>query len=96
MSLFVVQHEHSPETCPAGHPEMGPMLVKHLSPASAESFGVKILADAVLDGKHTFNLTLEADSEDKVKAFMAPFYQAGSVEIWPASSCERVVDRGEC
>ncbi len=96
MSLFVVQHQHSSETCPAGHPEMGPALVQHLSPKNAETFGVKILADAVLDGKHTFNLILEADSEDKITKFMAPFYQAGSVEIWPASSCERVVDRGEC
>jgi len=22
--------------------------------------------------------------------------QAGSVEIWPSSSCERVVERGKC
>ncbi len=96
MSLFIVQHQHAPETCPAGHPEMGPALVKHLTPTSAESFGVRILADAVLDGKHTFNLILEADGEDKITAFMAPFAQAGSVDISPASSCEKVVDRGEC
>ena len=96
MSLFVVQHQHPAETCPAGHPEMGPMLVKHISPANAETFGVTVLADAVLDGKHTFDLILEADSEDKVTAFMAPFAQAGSVEIWPASSCEQVVERAEC
>lgn len=96
MSLFVVQHQHAAETCPAGHPEMGPALVQHLLPPNAESFGVKILADAVLDGKHTFNLILEADNEDKIKKFMAPFAQAGTVEISPASSCEKVVERGEC
>ncbi len=96
MSLFVVQHQHAAETCPAGHREMGPALVQHLLPTNAESFGVKILADAVLDGKHTFNLILEAASEDKIKEFMAPFAQAGTVEISPASSCEKVVERGEC
>jgi Domain of unknown function (DUF3303) len=96
MPLFVVQHQHSPETCPAGHPEMGPMLVKHVSAANASQFGVTVRADAVIDGKHTFNLILEADSEDKIRDFMAPFSQAGSVDIWPASSCEQVVDRAKC
>ena len=96
MPLFVVQHEHSSESCPAGHPEMGPMLVKHVSQANAESFGVKVLADAVLDGKHTFNLILEADSEENVRNFMTPFSQAGSVDMWPASSCEQVVERAAC
>ena len=75
---------------------MGPALVQHLSAANAETFGVKVLADAVLDGKHTFNLILEADSEDKITAFMAPFAQAGTVDISAANSCEKVVERGEC
>lgn len=96
MALFFVQHHHAPETCPAGHPEMGPMLVKHVSQPNAQSFGVNLLADAVLDGQHTFTLILEAESEDKVKDFMAPFYQAGSVDISPASSCEKVVERAAC
>ena len=96
MSLFVVQHKHAAETCPAGHPEMGPMLLKHLSPPSAASFGVNVHGDAVIDGQHTFYLILEAADERKVKDFMAPFYQAGSVEIWPASSCEQVVERATC
>lgn len=96
MSLFVVQHKHSAETCPAGHPQMGPMLVQHVAPENAGKFGVTVHGDAVLDGQHTFYLILEADAEDSIKQFMAPFYQAGSVEIWPASSCEQVVARAKC
>lgn len=96
MSLFVVRHEHAAETCPAGHPEMGPMLVQHVSPENAKQFGITVHGDAVLDGKHTFYLILDAAGEEKVKEFMAPFYQAGSVEIWPASSCEQVVERAQC
>ncbi len=96
MSLFVVEHKHSPETCPAGHPEMGPALVKHVSPPNAQSFGVTVRGDAVVDGQHTFVLILEAEDEGKVRKFMAPFYQAGSVEIMPASSCEQVVERAKC
>jgi hypothetical protein len=96
MSLFVVQHKHPAETCPAGHPEMGPMLVQHVSPQNASTFGITMRGDAVIDGQHTFYLIVEADAEDNVKQFMSPFYQAGSVEIWPASSCEQVVARAKC
>jgi hypothetical protein len=96
MPLFVVQHKHEAETCPAGHPQMGPMLLKHLSSQSAAGFGVNIHSDAVVDGQHTFYLIVDAADDAKVKDYMTPFYQAGSVEIWPASSCEQVVDRGEC
>ena len=96
MSLFVVEHKHTAESCPAGHPEMGPMLLKHISPANAATFGVKVQAEAVIDGAHIFYLIVEADDEEKVKKFMAPFSQAGSVEISPASYCEQVVQRKLC
>ncbi len=96
MSLFVVHHQHSPETCPAGHPQMGPMLVQHVAPENAAKFGVTVHGDAVINGQHAFYLILDAAGEEKIKDFMAPFSQAGSVEIWPASSCEQVVERGRC
>ncbi len=96
MALYFVQHKHSPETCPAQDPEQGNMLLKHLSPANARSYGVKLVADAVLDGKHTFNLILEADQAAAIEKFMEPFQQAGTVEIYPASHCEKVVEREGC
>ena len=96
MSLFVVQHSHAAETCPAGHPEMGPMLVQHVSSENAAKFGVNVHSEAVVDGAHAFYLIVDAESEENVRDFMAPFYQAGTVEIMPASTCERVVERGEC
>lgn len=96
MSLFVVQHSHAAETCPAGHPEMGPMLVQHVSAEGAAKFGVTVHSEAVVDGTHAFYLIVDAQSEENVRDFMAPFYQAGTVEIMPASTCERVVERGQC
>jgi hypothetical protein len=96
MSLYVVQHKHAAETCPAGDPQMGPMLLKHVAHQNAAHAGVNILGDAVIDGKHTFVLIVDADDEAKVQAFMAPFAQMGSVEISPASSCEQVVERAQC
>jgi len=49
-----------------------------------------------VNGGHRYVLILETDGEDKVEEFMAPFYQAGTVDILTASPCERVVERGTC
>ena len=96
MSLYFVRHEHTPETCPAKDPEMGQMLLDHLSPRNARKFGIKIEGDAVLDNHHTLVMILDADDQNAVDQFMQPFKMAGSVEIWPASSCEVVVERAGC
>lgn len=96
MALFVAQHRHSPEACPAGHPEMGPMLLRHLSPESARQHGVRIQAEAVLDGQHTLLLILEADSREQVERFLQPFARVGTLEVSPASPCEAVVARRQC
>lgn len=96
MSLYFVRHQHAPETCPAKNPEMGEMLLQHLSPANARKFGIDLHGEAVLDGQHTLVLILEAEQKEYVEQFMTPFAQAGSVEIVPASACEAVVARAGC
>ena len=96
MSLYFVRHQHSDETCPAKNPEMGGMLLQHLSKPNARNFGVEVRGDAVLDGQHTFVLILEAENKAKIEQFMQPFAQAGSVEITAASECEVVVERAGC
>lgn len=96
MTLYFVKHQHAAETCPAKDPNMGSMLLSHLSPGNALKYGVNLQGDAVLDGQHTFVLILESESEDKVRNFMQPFSQAGPVEITPASHCETVVERQGC
>jgi hypothetical protein len=96
MSLYFVRHQHNAETCPAKDPAMGAMLLSHLSPANARKFGVRIQGDAVLDNQHTFVLILEAGEKSQIDQFMQPFSMAGSVEVWPASQCETVVERLGC
>jgi len=75
---------------------MGAMLLQHLSAGNANKAGIKIHGEAVVDGSHTLYLILEAEDAPRVQQFMAPFAQAGTVEVWPASTCERVVARGKC
>jgi hypothetical protein len=96
MALFVVKHQHEAETCPAGDPKMGPMLVQHVSRANAETFGVDIQGEAVINGGHTLYLIAEAEDRSRIERFMGPFFQVGSVEIEPASRCEAVVARAAC
>lgn len=96
MSLYFVRHQHNPETCPAKNPQMGQMLLQHLSKANARKFGIELHGEAVLDGQHTLVLILEAEQKEYVEQFMAPFAQAGSVEIIPASACEAVIERAGC
>ena len=96
MSLFFVKHEHSAETCPVKDPNMGAMLLSHINHENARKFGIEIQGDAVLDNQHTFVLILEAQDRDQVENYMQPFKAAGSVEIYPASQCEEVVERAGC
>lgn len=96
MALFVVQHKHPAQRCPAGDPKMGPMLLHHVSKANAAANGITIHGEAVVNGAHTFYMILEATDRAKVDQFMAPFAQAGTVEVMPASSCEAVVKRAAC
>jgi hypothetical protein len=96
MSLYYVRHQHSAATCPAKNPEMGAMLLQHLSQINANRYGVVIHGEAVLDNQHTLVLIVEAQTPDQVGKYMQPFQQAGSVEVVPASTCEEVVQREGC
>ena len=96
MSLFVVKHEHAAETCPAGNPQMAPFLVKHVSAPNVEANGMTLHGEAVIDGGHTLYLIVDSPDQGRVEEFMQPFKQVGSVDVMPASSCEKVVERAAC
>lgn len=96
MSLYVVHHQHPADRCPARNPGAAAMLLHHLSAENARRFGVAIRAEAVVDNAHTLYLIVEAPDQASVHRFMEPFVQAGRVDVWPASPCEVVVQRGGC
>jgi len=72
------------------------MLLTHLSPANAKSYGLTIYGEAVVNDAHTLYLIVDGPNQESVNRFMQPFAQAGTVEIFRASSCEAVVTRGGC
>lgn len=96
MPLFVVEHRHPADRCPAANPEMAPFLLKLLSNANARQHGIRIEADAVAKGQHHLYVIVEGPDADRVRTYLAPFGQAGTLEVTPASNCEEVVARGAC
>jgi len=96
MSLFVLHHQHDAVHCPAQDPQAAAMLLAHLAPDNAAGYGITIQAHAVIDGQHALYVIAEAGDQDAVERFAAPFAQAGSVQVLPASLCEAVVARGGC
>ncbi len=96
MPLFVARHQHPADQCPAKDPAAGQMLLSHLGAESARQHGITIHGEAVLDGQHTLFLIAEADDRARLEQFLAPFAMAGSVEVWPASHCAAIVERGGC
>jgi DMSO/TMAO reductase YedYZ molybdopterin-dependent catalytic subunit len=96
MALFVVRHQHTPEGCPARDPYMGAGLLNHLSRANVRQHGVEILGEAVVQREHTLYLIVEAAEEQRLREFLQPFQIAGGVDVYPASTCARVVASGGC
>jgi len=96
MGLFIVRHRHEPERCPATDPYMGAMLLNYLSRPNVRHHGVNIQGEAVVQGEHTLYMIIESSDEDRVRAFMRPFAEAGTVDVFPASTCVRVVASGGC
>ncbi|MGA7861302.1 MAG: DUF3303 family protein [Thermoplasmata archaeon] len=96
MSLFVTEHTHPAETCPAKTPQMAAALLQIVNPSNAAKAGIKIHGDAVANGSHHLFLIVDATDENLVRQYFAPFGQLGTLKVTPASHCEEVVSRGHC
>jgi DMSO/TMAO reductase YedYZ molybdopterin-dependent catalytic subunit len=96
MPLFIVRHQHDPQHCPAADPYEGANLLNHLSRPNVRKHGITMQAEAVVHGEHTLYMIVEAADETLVRNYMAPFALAGSLDVYPASTCAGVVSRGGC
>jgi len=72
------------------------MLLNHLSRPNVRRHGVEIRGEAVVPGEHTLYMIVESSDEKSVREFMTPFGMAGTVDVYPASTCARVVASGGC
>ena len=93
--LFVAQHRHSPDQCPAS-PGSGPLLLQRVSAATAARYGVTIEAEALIDGEHLLLLVVQAPSQQAVERFLEFLPGPGCLQVLPACSAEDAVQRGGC
>jgi hypothetical protein len=96
MSLYLVEHRHTPETCPTKDRDMMLMLGKHVMQDNADTFGIKIHADVVHPGEHRMMMVLEADTREPIDQFVQPFSMVGSVDVKEVTNCEEVVRTATC
>jgi DMSO/TMAO reductase YedYZ molybdopterin-dependent catalytic subunit len=96
MALYIVRHQHDAAHCPATDPYGGANLLNYLSRPNVRRHGVDILGEAVVRGEHTLYMIIEAAGEAPVREFLQPFSAAGTVDVFPASTCARVVASGGC
>jgi len=94
MALFLTEHRHEAERCPAGNPQMAGALLALIG--NAAEGGLKVHAEAVTRGQHHLYVIVEGANADAVRRYFAPFGQLGTLTVTPASRCEEVVDRGAC
>ncbi|MFL6352348.1 MAG: sulfite oxidase [Bryobacteraceae bacterium] len=96
MPLFIVRHQHDASHCPAADPYNGANLLNYVSRPNVRKHGITVQAEAVVRGEHTLYMIVEAADENLVRNYMAPFAMAGSLDVYPASTCAGVVSRGGC
>lgn len=96
MPLFIVRHQHDAARCPAADPYHAAQLLNHLSRPNLRKHGLSMKGEAVARGEHTLYMIIEAGHETLVRDYMAPFDMAGSLDVYPASTCAGVASRGGC
>jgi hypothetical protein len=93
--LFVAQHRHPADQCPAS-PGSGPLLLSRVSAAAAARYGVTIEAEALIDGEHLLLLVVQAASQQAVERFLAFLPGPGCLRVRSACNAEDAVQRGGC
>jgi hypothetical protein len=95
IALFVAQHRHPPDQCPAS-PGSGPLLLSRVSAATAARYGVTIEAEALIEREHLLLLVVQAASQQAVERFLEFLPGPGCLRVLSACSAEDAVQRGGC
>jgi hypothetical protein len=88
MALFLIEHSHTPDTCPTRNPEMVRMLRAHVSDENAAKMGVKILGDWASEPEHNVVFIVEAADAQTVENLAGPFRHVGEVRVRQGLTCE--------
>jgi hypothetical protein len=88
MALFLIEHQHTAETCPTQNPEMVRQLRAHVSDENAARMGIKILGDWASEPEHHVVFIVEAADAQTVENLAGPFRMVGEVNVRQGLTCE--------
>jgi hypothetical protein len=81
--LFVVTHEHTPESCPADDPAP---VHKMADENHIKESGVKVLGAYVAAPEHVMYFVLEAEDYGHVVRYLRPMMKIGTPDIVPVQT----------
>mgnify|MGYP007084757465 FL=1 len=80
--LFVLDHEHSAENCPAGTVRPDKELLSKLE-ANAKTSGVRLVEGYLDAPAHHFYFVVEADAPEQILRFITPYLGVGNTNVHP-------------
>jgi len=80
--LFVLDHEHSAENCPAGTVRPDKELLSKLE-TNAKTSGVRLVEGYLDAPAHHFYFVVEADAPEQILRFITPYLGVGNTNVHP-------------
>jgi len=80
--LFVLDHEHSAENCPAGTVRPDKELLSKLE-ANAKTSGLRLVEGYLDAPAHHFYFIVEADAPEQILRFITPYLGVGNTNVHP-------------
>jgi len=89
MAIFLIEHTHTPQSCPTQDPNMVRMLRAHVSDENAAKMGLKILGDWANEPEHQVVFIIEAPDAQTAENLAGPFRHVGDVKVREGLTCEQ-------
>jgi len=89
MATYLVEHQHTDESCPAQSPESATMMENLvLGEERLRQLGIKIREDAKVSGEHRLLIFVEAPSRQNVEKYAEPFKMVGPTKVVDLTTCQ--------
>jgi hypothetical protein len=93
MATYLVEHQHTDETCPAQSPENARMMEGLvLGKERLRDCGVEILEDGKVRGEHRLLILVQAPSRQNVEKYAEPFHMVGPTRVLDLTTCGAFLD----
>ncbi len=93
LATFLVEHQHTDETCPAQSSENARMMEGLvLGEERLKECGVKVIEDGKVKGEHRLLILVEAPARQNVEKYAEPFKMVGPTKVLDLTTCGAFLD----